>query len=415
MIGRPVISRASVRSLLIAIALIAAALAAPAIASAATYDPLNVIPYETWRGAASLSAADIQAFLDTQAGPLKSVVTTDYVDAQTGTPWVKGMPKKSAAQIIYEAAQRWNLNPKVVIATLQKEQSLITTSNSDNAKRLRKAMGAGVYDKDGDGDIDNQYPGFGSQIWNGTRLLSTYEIRFAWYPGKTKAVTAYKYVEATKTVDGRVVTYEKRVSYTKTIVPKNASTFALYTYTPYYPQKLVWDVYVRYFGDPQTPPRKLPVYRFRNRYNGTYFYTKSEAKRYTLIRTASKKWDYSGVSFTVDTSATANNVPLFHMYNTRKDTHYYTTSEAKKASLLAVTPLQWRYDGVTCYVSRDTTDSVPVYRVRNTSTGGNLLTSSWSKVKELVARRSPRWEYRGVYFRIAKSAETTPPIGPTVP
>lgn len=413
---RPHLGRARVRSLLAAIAALAAAIIAiPAMAQAATYDPLNVIPYETWRGASSLSAADIQAFLDTQTGPLKSLVTTDYVDAATGSPWVAGMPKKSAAQIIFEAAQRWNLNPKVVIATLQKEQSLITVSNSDNARRYRKAMGAGVYDKDGDGDVDNQYPGFGSQVWNGARLLSTYEIRFAWYPGKVKAVTAYKYVEATKTVDGRVVTYDKRVSYTKYIVPKNASTFALYTYTPYYPQKLVWDIYTRYFGDPQTPPRKLPVYRFRNRYNGTYFYTRSEAKRYDLIRTASKKWDYGGVSFTVDTSATANNVPLFHLYNTLKDKHYYTTSEAKKASLLAMKPRQWRYDGVTAYVSRATTVSAPVYRVRNSATGANLLTSSWSLVRDLTAQKSPRWEYRGVYFTVAKSADTTPPVGPTVP
>lgn len=411
MIRRPVISHAPVRTLLIAIALVVAALAAPAVASASTYDPLDVIPYETWRGAASLSAADIQAFLETLDGPLKTLVANEHDIAGVTTP-----VKKPASQLIYEAARFWNLNPKVILATLQKEQSLLTISNSDNSARFRKAMGAGVYgDADGDGRTDNRYPGFGNQIWNGARLLSTYEIMFGWYPGKTKAVTAYKYVDATRTVDGHVETYQKRVSYTKTIVPKNASTFALYTYTPYYPQKGVWDIYVRYFGDPHTPPRMLPVYRFRNRYNGSYFYTKSEAKRYTLIRTASRKWDYGGVSFTVDTSATANNVPLFHMYNTRKDTHYYTTSEAKKASLLSVKPLQWRYEGVTCYVSRDATDTLPVYRVRNTSTGANLLISSWSKVKQLLARRSPRWEYRGVYFRLAKSAETTPPVGPTIP
>jgi hypothetical protein len=37
------------------------------------------------------------------------------------------------------------------------------------------------------------------------------------------------------------------------ITPKNASTYALYTYTPYYPQRLFWDVYVQYFGDPHAP------------------------------------------------------------------------------------------------------------------------------------------------------------------
>lgn len=324
--------------------------------------------------------------------------------------------KKPASQLIYEAAVCWNLNPKVILATLQKEQSLLTVSNSNNSDRYRKAMGCGVYgDADHDGRTDNRFPGFGNQIWNGARVLSTYEISYRWYPGKPKTVTAYRNVEATESVDGEVVTHTGRVSYDKTIVPANASTFALYTYTPYYPQKLVWDIYVRYFGDPQTSPRMQPVYRFQHRNNGTYYYTTSEAKRYTMIRTRKATWSYKGVSFTCDTSATANNVPFYQMYNTLKHKFYYTTSAAKRDALLQVKPKQWRYDGITCRVSKTTTDTAPVYLLQKKSTGGKLFTSSLSQKLQLTSGKSPQFVFRGTPIYLASSPETTPPVGPETP
>ncbi|HEY5484071.1 MAG TPA: hypothetical protein VIK31_09695 [Propionibacteriaceae bacterium] len=215
------------RTILAALTLaVCALLATAAPAFAATFDALDVIPYDTFHASSSMTEAQIQTFLEARSGPLKSVVTTDYA----------GVPNKTAARIIWEAARDQTLNPKVILATLQKEQSLLTVSNSANAARLVKAMGCGVY-----GAVDpltglttNRFPGFGSQVWNAARLLSNYEVSYDWFPGKTKTVTV--------SANGA----------TLVIVPKNASTFALYTYTPYYPQRLVWDIYVQYFGDPHT-------------------------------------------------------------------------------------------------------------------------------------------------------------------
>lgn len=380
----------------IAAACVALALAIPAAASAATFDPLNVISYETFRGSPSMSTADIQAFLQTQPGPLKSLVTTDYAGI-----------KKPASRIIYEAAKAWNLNPKVVISTLQKEQSLITVSNSSNTTRLRKAMGCGVYP-----GSTNTYPGFGNQVWNGTRKLSTYEVTFGWVPGATKQVTAYKSVTATQTVNGKVVSYTKTVSYKTNITPKNASTFSLYTYTPYYPQSLVWSVYVRFFGDPQSPPQMRPVYRFRNKGNGTYYYTASEAKRYTLTRTSSRTWAFEGVSLTVDTSATANSAPLYRLYNTRTHLYSYTEWASVRDRMLKVRPLQWRNDGVVANVSRTASGTAPVYQLQNKVTHATLYTSSASLKRTLTSGRTARFAYKGVAFYLAASKPTTVPVGP---
>ena len=390
--------------ILVVVALVACAtLAFASPAFAATYDPLNVIPYDTWRASNSMSVADIQSFLEAQSGPLGSVVTSDYAGIT-----------KPASQIIWEAARGWNLNPKVILVTLQKEQSLITTSNSSNAARLVKAMGCGVYGTDPvTGKTINRYPGFGKQIWNGARVLSTYEITYSWFPGKTKTVTAYKSVAATKTVDGKVVVYQKTIAYDKMIVPANASTFALYTYTPYYPQKLVWDVYVRYFGDPQTPPRLRPVYRFKNTATGALFYTVSEGARYNLASDPKHTWAYDCVSFTVDSSSTANTATLYRLENTKTHTYYYTPTAAKRDSLLAIRPIVWRLSGSVGRVSEHSAPgAAPVYRLENKRTHGQLLTVNLSTKASLTTGRSPSYWYRGISFYLGRSTPTTAPVGP---
>jgi hypothetical protein len=395
----PVAPRARTIARACACVLFAAAVIAAAPAHASTYDHLNVISYETWRGSASMNAADIQAFLETQSGPLKSYVCTDTITSATPA-------KRSAASIIWRSAQAWNLNPRVILATLQKEQSLITTSNSSNATRIKKAMGCGVYS-----GSSNTYPGFANQVFNGARKLSTYEITYHWVPGMTKTVTAYKDVDATHTVNGQVVHYQKRVSYKKTITPVNAATFALYTYTPYY-ESSFHDVYVRYFGDPQAPPRLRPVYRFRNRSNGTYYYTASEAKRYTLMRTASRTWSYSGVSFTVDTSATANTFPVYEMYNTLTHKYLYTAAASSRDRLLKVRPRQWRFLRVVAHVSHDSSGTAPVYRLRDKKTHADILTASSSVKRSLTTGRSATFAYAGVAFYLDALETTSTPVGP---
>lgn len=363
----------------------------PMPAHAATYDPLNVIGYETYRGSSSMSTADVQAFLYTMSGPLKSLIARDH----------NGL-KKPASQIIAEAARAWNLNPKVVLATLQKEQSLLTISNSSNSTRYRKAMGCGVYGTDpATGKTINRFPGFGIQVWTGTMKLSTYELPGTaagqliggWKPGTKIRVS----VSGTK----------------KDITPTNASTFALYTYTPYYPQKLVWDIYARYFGDPQTPARMRPVYRFRNSANGTYYYTQSEAKRYTMIRTDSRKWIYGGVAFTLDTSASANTTPLYRLYNESARRYFYTTSVSRRAELLNAKPRVWTSNGTVCLVSTDATSAAPVYGLRSKTTKATYYTPSSSIKRTLATGKAARFSYTGIAFYLGASEVTTTPVGPT--
>jgi peptidoglycan hydrolase CwlO-like protein len=158
----------------------------------------------------SMSAADVQAFLDTQKGPLKSYSALDHTGVM-----------KTAAQMIWDAAQGWKVSPKVVLVTLQKEQSLLSETNPTQ-KDFDWALGAGWTDS----KKILKYQGFGNQVWFGTSHIAKLANE-PWQPGMTKVI------------DGVTVT------------PTNRPTWGLYRYTPHFGGNTsFWMIWWRHFGDP---------------------------------------------------------------------------------------------------------------------------------------------------------------------
>jgi peptidoglycan hydrolase CwlO-like protein len=194
----------------------AAAAAAAAAADAGSFDgsappvpfkPGTIISDATFLAAGSLSVDGIQAFLNSQAGSLRTYSGPDHNGAT-----------RSAAQMIAEAATSWGVSPKVIIATLQKEQSLISRPDpSDTA--MDWAMGCGKAES----FTIESYRGFGNQVWHGARVLM--KNRAGW-----KA-------DGMLPIDGTAV------------YPTNAATYTLYRYTPHFAgNTLFWRIYWRYFG-----------------------------------------------------------------------------------------------------------------------------------------------------------------------
>lgn len=174
-----------------------------------TFDPDTVISETNFRNSASLSVEQIQGFLEQQPGTLDTYVGPDY----------KGQ-NKTAAQMISEACIKWGISPKVVLATLQKEQSLLSRTRTTK-ESMDWAMGCGKADS----FTSYQYQGFGKQIWYGTYKLK--QNADLWKPG------------ATQKIDG------------STVHPTNPGTHAQYRYTPHFPGVMsFWMIYWRYFGDP---------------------------------------------------------------------------------------------------------------------------------------------------------------------
>lgn len=178
-------------------------------APATGYIPDMLVSDSAFRAYASMTATEVQAFLDEQPGALKSYVGRDHA-GQT----------KTAAEMIAEAATAFSVSPKVILVVLQKEQSLLGDA-SPSQNQYDWAMGCGKTDS----RTFYQYQGFGNQVWGGADKLS--HNATPWHPG----------IEMN--IDGSVVR------------PANSSTYSLYKYTPHLRGTMsFWLLYWRYFGDP---------------------------------------------------------------------------------------------------------------------------------------------------------------------
>jgi hypothetical protein len=124
---------------------------------------------------------------------------------------------ESAAQIIYNAAQAYQINPQVILVTLQKEQGLVT-DNWPWANEYEHAMGYACPDTSG---CSTTYADFYKQVDGAARQFRNYLSS----PG------AYNYW-----IGSNKILYSPASGCTSSTVNiQNAATAALYIYTPYQP------------------------------------------------------------------------------------------------------------------------------------------------------------------------------------
>ena len=103
--------------------------------------------------AKTMDVAAVQKFLDAQSGILKKYRTRD----------VNGK-EKSAAEIFVDTANKYNMNVKVLLALVEKEQSLLSNPKPSE-KSLNWATGFGPYGH-------ARYGGFGAQIHYAGKVLA---------------------------------------------------------------------------------------------------------------------------------------------------------------------------------------------------------------------------------------------------
>jgi len=194
-----------------AVILFVAAFILPANISAATFDQNYILSDNELVNKSAMSLSRIQSFLE-EKGSLGGYKFTD--------PW--GV-EKSAAQIIYDAAQYWGINPQYLLVRMQIEQSLITDPTISQ-RQLDWATGYGVCDSCSTSDPNViKYKGYFNQVnWaaralQGDKYLGGLATRgttiSGWAPGITKIIT------------DTFGTFE--------VTPFNNATAAMYTYTPH--------------------------------------------------------------------------------------------------------------------------------------------------------------------------------------
>lgn len=124
---------------------------------------------------------------------------------------------QTAAEIIYQAAQDYRINPQVLIVLLEKEQSLITDSYP-NSVQYRSATGYGCPDT---AACSTKYYGFKNQVRNAAKMFrSVLDGGWSNYPAGHVNYIQYN---PTASCGGSNVYIENR------------ATSALYRYTPYQP------------------------------------------------------------------------------------------------------------------------------------------------------------------------------------
>lgn len=168
----------------------------------AEFDKNSVLTDAALRDTAAMSAADIQAFLEETPWGHASVLATYEEDG------------KSAAEILHEAADKHGINPLELLVRVQMEQSLVYKKTA-SAESISIAFGCGCPHSP---VCSSKYEGFANQAECAAGTLSR---------SMDRALTS------NGTASGWKMGEEKLTQDKIEIVPANAATAALYTYTPW--------------------------------------------------------------------------------------------------------------------------------------------------------------------------------------
>jgi hypothetical protein len=371
-------------------AVVFATLIFSAVASSALAAPPNLILSDgNLRAYDSMTVAEIQAYLNTQPGPLKTLVTSDYDKVITATPGNVnvnktpdvGEAKKPASQIIWEACQQWKISPKVMLTMLQKEQSLLTRT-SLTSTTLARAIGAGCSSA-----TTNRYPGFGNQMWFGARLLDGYgegtngSTVKLFYPG--------------------IVVYDIYLKPNVKVVPATLATYKLYVYNPSIGGNTnFWNIHLERFGDPGSDPISGPpgaVFRFYKKSNGSHFYTQSPAEANRVQAWLYASYKYEGMSYVADPAK--NSTPLYRFYNKKNGGHFYTASAVERDNVKKRFASTYLYEGIAYNVSMSPNGgATTIYRFYNKKSGGHFYTASEAERDYVTATYKAVFTYEGIAF-----------------
>ncbi len=168
----------------------------------AEFDKNSVLTDKALRDTTSMSAEDIQAFLDETPWGNTSVLANYEEDGKT------------AAEIMYESAAKYGINPLEMLVRVQMEQGLVSKATASD-EAISIAFGCGCPHSP---VCSSKYEGFANQADCAAGTLSR---------SMDRALTS------DGTASGWKRGEEKLTQDKMEIVPANAATAALYTYTPW--------------------------------------------------------------------------------------------------------------------------------------------------------------------------------------
>ena len=391
--------------------------------SASDFNAGRIIDDSVFYNKDTMSAAQIQAFLDrlipncdvwgtgkseygggTRAqyaasrgwpGPPYVCINKYYENPNNGeTSYEKGggyfAGGTSAAQIIYNSAQKYNINPQVLLVLLKKESAGPLTSESWPLKsQYKAAMGYACPDSGPNysADCDSTKAGFYKQVELAAWQLNYYK----------EHSNDYRYK-----IGWNDIQYSKVPSCgTKRVYIENMATLSLYIYTPYTPNEAALANYPgeatcgaygnrnffmffsEWFGSPSKPAAtecdsKVAgvscVWSIRKS-DESQFLTTSKAELTNTMYAYG--WINEGIAFYASDTAKPNTVPTYRLQKNGR--HFYTVDQSEYNTMK--TSGGWNDEGVAFYAlpAASNNTSHKTYRLYNPSTNRYYWTTEDAK------------------------------------
>jgi hypothetical protein len=239
-------------------------------ADARLFDPSLIISDPLFYDSAAMTEAEIAGFLQAKIGTCLNTNCLNVVRVDTQSRSANlmcaaytGALQESAARIIFKVQQACSISAKVLLVTLEKEQSLVT-HKSPTLSRLDRAMGYACPDNTATpGWCDPAYGGLYNQLYWASWQMQRYSNPpgtsnyFTWYPVGSPSLVQF---------------HPNTACGSSSITIKNKATAALYYYTPYQPNAAAlanlygtgdgcssygnrnfWRLYTDWFGSPTGP------------------------------------------------------------------------------------------------------------------------------------------------------------------
>jgi len=369
----------------------------------AAYNPSYIMPDTTFSNSSVMTEGQIQEFLVSKGSyyanftvPAARYVNWHGVDYYEGTmigPVGQEVDSTGwpASRVIWQVSQWYGINPQVILTTIQKESSMITSPSPAYYGLVQWTMGyayteggiVSVCDTATNNNPSGSCAGFAMQIdWAGGGLKHWYNC------SETKQLCGV----STKYWAGETITIDGSALYIG-----NNSTGALYRYTPHntYGGNFRTN-YTNWFGSIDYDG-VVPVYRFFNLKNNTHFYTASESEKINIILKWPTIYKYEGVAYNLNNLTGRNNAPLYRFYNLKNGTHFYTASDAEKNNIIARWPGIYQLEGISYNISLDPAGTTPVHRFWNKN-GTHFYTASDAEKNNVIARWPGTFTYEGVAY-----------------
>lgn len=337
----------------------------------------------------------------------------------------------SAGTVIFNAAQTYGINPKVLLVTLQKEQSLVQGDAGCSTNRIAKAMGYGCPDSGG----SYSYNGVNLYSRNGTTFTSVsgvcvntaakagftqQVIRAAWMlkysEQRSKGNIGWAVIKGNwNNSDDLNATYSgnmtpgchKRSKYESVctqydgyatingsaVIMENGSTAALYRYTPHFAgNRSFVSIYTRWFGSPSYFGDKASIDSVYARQNCTisnfdnlsvarlyqpdtqdYLYTTNRDEACYAVKLG---FIYDGLMLKAIPSTTPGATPIYRIAGFSR--HFFTASLAEKNTLLS--RAGYHDEGIAWYAYGSQVANTTAVTQLTDAQGVSLLTASGAEV-----------------------------------